>query len=319
MELLLTFDNNYTQHAGVTITSFLANNPGRHTIYVISDYISKENQAKLSAICHEKGSSVIFQFIDVEIAKKFPVGKGTVNPDLTIATYFRLFAAEALPQTVGKVLYLDCDIVVDGSLEGLWNTEILDGKCIVGLEEMAILSIDGCRRLNYPENYSYINAGVLLMDLQNMRSVYSLDTAIQFIQNHRDIKYHDQDVLNGLFYDKKQFMDLQYNVMDSFLVRRIEFPQRYAKQRSAIFNPKIIHFSGLIKPWHKESRNPYTYKYYEYLELTPWKEYKPLNKFCSQKSKAIYFLKQCAKWMLDTLHIKNYCYISLPQNTTKDD
>ena len=61
------------------------------------------------------------------------------------------------------------------------------------------------------------------------------------------------------------------------------------------------HYTGDVKPWHKESRNPYTYKYYEYLKLTPWKEYKPLFKHRTLKAMIVYLAKHGAKYLLDLL------------------
>ena len=317
MDLLFTFDNNYTQHAGVTICSFLANNPGAHSIHVISDYISERNQALLKEICSNSGSFLYFYFINTEDTKNFPVGEGTINPTLTIATYFRLFMADILPKTVQKILYLDCDIIIDGSLDGLWDTPFEDAKCIAALEELENIRTDGCKRMGYPQSYSYFNAGVLLIHLERLRSFFSIEKASQFIRKHHaDIRYHDQDVLNALLFDKKQFFELQYNVMDTYLVHNTSFPARYQQQREAILKPKVIHFTGYFKPWDTESMNPYTYKYYEYLKLTPWNGYCPTSKFKDWNTKVLFYIKHCSKLFLDTIHIKNYRYISLPQKNS---
>lgn len=315
MDILFTFDNNYTQHAGVTIYSFLANNPGIHSIHVISDYISDQNQALLKGICSNSGSTLNFYFIDAEDTKDFPVGEGTINPTLTIATYFRLFMADILPTTVQKILYIDCDIVVDGSIDGLWNTPFEDGKCIAALEELENIRTNGCKRMGYPPSYSYFNAGVLLIHLERLRSFFSVKKASQFIQKHNaEIRYHDQDVLNALLFDKKQFFELQYNVMDTYLIHGTSFPARYQQQRDAIFKPKIIHFTGYFKPWDTESMNPYTYKYYDYLKRTPWNGFRPKSKFKDCKTKVVFYMKHWSKLFLDTIHVKNYRYISVPLN-----
>ena len=314
MNILLTFDNNYTQYAGVTLTSFLMNNQGNHTIYVISDYISEKNREMLSNICTERGSDIHYIYIHAEDTKDFPVGKGTINPTLTIATYFRLFLADLLPNTIKKVLYIDCDIIVNDSLEDLWNTEFHEGKCIAGLEEMPDLAIDGCKRMGYPLEYSYINAGVILFNLETLRKSYSVAKAIDFIKQHiSNIRYHDQDVLNAMLYDKKQFIDLKYNVMDTHLVRGAVFPKRYQDYRDSIFSPVIIHYTGYFKPWNIESNNPYTFKYFEYLENTPWKGTKPTRKLKTVKSFCVFKAKHFAKMFLDFIHVKNYRYLSFKQ------
>lgn len=317
MNLLFTFDDHYTQHAGVTICSFLANNPGVHTIYVISDRISEDNQTLIRSLCATSGSTVVFSFIDAEHTKDFPVGEGTINPTLSIATYFRLFMTDVLPASVQKILYLDCDIIVDGSLKELWNTSFQDGKCIAALEELPALGADGCRRMGYPQSWSYFNAGVLLIHLEHLRTVYSVGKASEFIkEHHAAIMYHDQDVLNALMFDKKQFFPLRYNVMDTCLVRNAELPARYEQQRADVLRPKVIHFTGYCKPWHVESTNPYTYKYFDYLRLTPWKDARPQSKFTNRKDKAVYYMKHWLKLLLDVMHVRKYRYITIPHPST---
>ena len=312
MDLLLTFDDNYTQHAGVTICSLLANNPGAHTFHVISDGISEHNQALLRDVCADSGSTITYYAVDADTAASFPVGEGTINPDLTIATYFRLFMADLLPASLEKVLYIDCDIVVDGSLEELWNTTFEEGKCIAALEELPALGNDGCRRMGYPPQFAYFNAGVLLVHLGRLRTFYSVALAADFIRTHHaNIRYHDQDVMNALLYDKKQFFPLRYNVMDTCLMTRAVLPERYRDQRQDVRHPAVIHYTGEVKPWHKESRNPFTYKYFDYLRATPWKDYKPQKKFPRLKAKAVYLAKHWAKTILDVLNLRTYRYISL--------
>lgn len=310
MNILLTFDNNYTQHAGVVITSFLANNEGNHVIYIISDYISQDNQKLLSAITSSRECHIHFLFIDNNTTKSFPIGKGMANNYVTIATYFRLFITEVLPKSIDKILYLDSDIIINQPIDDLWNCHFENRKCIMALEEMQVLSQEGCKRLKYPTIFSYFNAGVLLLDLHELKNVYSLGKAIDFM-NSNDIKFHDQDVLNGLLYDKKQFMELRFNVMDSFLIKNADLPKRYKNQTASLYRPAIIHFSGPIKPWHKESKNPYTYKYYEYLKLTPWKDYLPICKYQTLSAKTLYYMKRIIKCLLDTLHIKRYRFITI--------
>lgn len=311
MNILLTFDNNYSQHAGVVITSLLTNNPGVHTFYVISDHISTENQELLQGITKQHHSNMVFLFINADITKDFPIGKGTANSYVSIATYFRLFITEVLPEQVDKILYLDCDIVVNKPLDDLWNSDFEEGMCIIALEESKTLSLPGCERLHYPTAFSYFNAGVLLIDLNSLRATYNLRKAIDFIKNN-DIKFHDQDVLNGLLYDKKQFMSLRFNVMDSFLIKHAKLPLRYQNERDALYHPSIIHFSGPVKPWHKECKNPYTRLYHHYLQLTPWKGSQPKAKYNGLKDKTIYLAKTMVKHILELLHLRYCSFISIP-------
>ena len=47
----------------------------------------------------------------------------------------RLFAPKVLPESVERALYLDCDTIVCGSIEPLYETEL--GECLTGMVDGA--------------------------------------------------------------------------------------------------------------------------------------------------------------------------------------
>lgn len=51
-----------------------------------------------------------------------------------ISTFGRLYMASALPETVHKVLNIDCDTIIVDSIEPLWNTD-MTGKVFGGMLE----------------------------------------------------------------------------------------------------------------------------------------------------------------------------------------
>ena len=309
MNVLLTFDNNYTQHACVATTSFCHNNPGRHNFYIISDNISDNDQEKMAKLVKSYKGNIEFFFIKKEEITDFPIGEKTANSYVSLATYFRLFMFDVLPISINKILYLDCDIIVNCSLEKLWNYN--SDSCILAIEDNITYTKNNCKRLQYNEMYSYFNAGMLLINLQEARFFLNIKIASEYIRTHKII-YHDQDVLNGIFHDKKTFVDVKYNLLDIYLVKNAPIPNRYKDQISdAIKNPYIVHFSGPLKPWHKECKNPYKHLYYKYLKMTPGRDYKPVYKYNTFKERALFLAKLFVKYILEKLHIKYYSFIDI--------
>lgn len=307
MNIVLTFDNQYCQHAATVIASMCINNPGAHYFFLISDYISNENQIKIKQQIHKANSQVQFIFINKNLITFFPIGKGTANTYISLAAYYRLFLCELLPKETERVLYVDCDIVVNGSLKDLWNWKFSPKACIAALEEQEKLKNDRTKILQYPIKYSYFNSGVMLINLTEMRQVYSASEAIRYIEEKTNIiKYHDQDVLNFFFHDKKDFFPLKYNVMDIYLLRRAQLPQRYTHEIASLRNPTIIHFSGPIKPWFKECNHPYKELYYYYLSKTEWNGYTPQFKYQGIKERLKYLVITYIKRVLSFFNIKNY-------------
>ena len=293
MNIVLTFDNSYTNHAAVVITSLCLNNAGNHHFYVITDYISNENKEVLLNLVISFKSKLTIYNINISLLKDFPIGKGTTNTYVTLATYYRLFIIDVLPVEVNRVLYLDCDIVVNGSLDELWNFKFSsEENCIAGVEEQHVIAKNRSKALGYQEIYSYFNAGVLLIELEKMRKIYSSQKSIAFIKQNIDIiKFHDQDVLNAFFYDKKDFLPLTFNLLDIFLLRKSTIPSRYRNNLTTLKNPIIIHYSGPLKPWHKECKHPLKYLYYKYLSYTIWKDFRPSYKEKSIFKRYLYYIK----------------------------
>lgn len=292
MNIVLTFDNNYTSHAAVVIISLCKNNIGCHHFHVITDYISEQNKGSLTTLVQSLGCNISFYAVNIKLLKDFPIGPGTTNTYVTLATYYRLFMIDILPQEVNKILYLDCDIVINGKLDRLWNWEFSSNACIAAVEEQYKLGKKRAKALGYQESYSYFNAGVLLIDMTKIRRIYSIKKAIEYIkQNMNKIQFHDQDVLNALFYDKKDFFPLTFNVLDIFLLRKSTIPSRYLMELEDLKNPIIIHYSGPLKPWHRECIHPLKELYNKYLNQTIWKNNLPSYKYKTKLARCSHYLK----------------------------
>ena len=112
-----------------------------------------------------------------------------------------MFCANILPQDIKKILYLDCDTIVKENLNSLFNIED---------NENVFLGVKDCiskryrRNIGLDSNNNYINAGVLLINLELLRK-YDVEKEISdFINRYgKIISYADQDILNGVFRNKR--------------------------------------------------------------------------------------------------------------------
>jgi len=90
------------------------------------------------------------------------------------------------------VLYLDCDLVVSGDLEGLWQTD-LQGSYLAAVPEPYLVT----SHWGFGPEDTYFNSGVLLIDVARWREENLLPALLQFAEAHSsDFDCHDQDVLN---------------------------------------------------------------------------------------------------------------------------
>lgn len=266
MDIVCSTDNNYVQHCCCMLVSFLENNKeDRHSIHVLSEELKPEYLKQIKDVVDSYKGQFFYYAVNPDCLKFCPV-KATDH--LSIATYYRLLIATLLPQSLKRVLYLDCDIVIDGSLKELWNTP-LTGYALAAVEELGSSAQDVYERLGYDAKYGYFNAGVLLVNLEYWRENDLTEVFFQYMASHSDkLKAHDQDVLNALLHDKCLHVSQKWNVEEAFYHYYIIKKWRKRdknEMKSILFHPLILHYSWKPKPWEKSCRHPFRLKYFEYL------------------------------------------------------
>lgn len=190
---------------------------------------------------------------------------------VSIVTYFRLFLAEILPETLNKVLYLDCDIICAGPLDRLWDRP-LRNKPIAAVTDMDANDPNRYVRLGYEPKFGYFNAGVLLINLKYWREHEVIRQFSDFMHNNANrIIFHDQDVLNFTFAGNVDVIDIDFNLQNGFLRLPPSFIPNPKTFEYCIKNPKLIHYSYIHKPWIKGPLHPYVKYYLHYKRLSPWR------------------------------------------------
>lgn len=274
-------DGNYVKYCAVMLTSLLENNRDSAIhVHVISSGLGDTDMATLSDIVKGKyGQTLSFHFPPASLLEDCRVADGSY---ISVATYYRVFLGSILPEDVSKVIYLDCDLVVNGSIKEFWNTDISDVSlgCV---EDMWSGRPESYRRLSYSSEYSYFNAGVLLVNLDRLRKTGFDARAMEYLrENSERLVLYDQDLLNALLHDDKKFVPYRWNVQDGFLRRRRaeRMPaESVSGLEKELLNPVIIHYTGSKKPWHYKSVHPWKNLYFRYLDMTQWKGERPVMKF----------------------------------------
>lgn len=284
MNVVYSSSDSFSEFAGISILSLLEHNTSfdEITVYLIDNGISGENKRRLNSIVEAFGRSLVFvQPLDIEKLSSTHINVGRWN----ISTFYRLFLPTILPETVDKVLFIDCDTIVMQDLSPLWNMDMA-GKWLYG--------VDDCRGAAYRTNIglkpedNYINNGVLLMDLKAWRENDVERQFLQFIHdNQGDITYVDQGVQNGVLsrQNRTGLLHPKYNCLTIFFafdyenlikLRRPPVPGDPAEYKEAVENPAIIHFQSCfkmsIRPWVEGCKHPFASAFLEYKEKSPWKD-----------------------------------------------
>lgn len=196
MYLAFCANDAYIDYTAITLYSLLQHNQQRHiTAYVLSSDISEYHEHKLKKL------ETIFSNVTIEIVKVeasafdgLPLNRSHIQ---RLEVYFRMSLTRLLPESVEKVLYLDSDILVQGDLSPLYDTD-LDDYYIAGVCEPNSEGAFEYRRgigVNTPE--IYVNSGVLVMNLKKMRHD---DIEQHLFKTGQEIKdkiiLQDQDIIN---------------------------------------------------------------------------------------------------------------------------
>lgn len=275
MDIVACFDKGYVMPTSVMMFSVCDNNRDEDIIFhlVVDESVSSDAKNRLKELIHDfPRVRIEFYLINSDLTKKFSFEHGD---RLTRSTYYRLFLAEILPESIKKVIYLDGDCIIRNSLRSLWNTDIT-GYAIAAAFDACEGMIEFYNRLHYPSYMGYFNAGVLLINLDYWRQHHISKAFVEYCNVHSDrIKLEDQDVLNAVLKDCKLSIPVKYNFQTLFFkeIHLWDENTHGVEFMEALYDPTIVHFSSKSKPWDAYIRysHPYSNTFYKYQNQTMWK------------------------------------------------
>ncbi len=275
INILCAADDKYAPYCGVMLTSLFDNNIDREiNVYIMLDKPwSVQNMSKVNQLKEKYNQSIKFCEVNNAFFEKYPI-KGAGMDHLSIVTYYRLYAADLLPKDVDKVLYLDCDIIVNDSIGELFDMDWTD-IAIGAVSDMCVEWQEFYDRLQYDKSMGYFNAGVVLMNLDYWRMHNLARQCFDYMANNYDkVENNDQDVLNVVMKDIKCQLPITYNYQIQLRMPYFfnTFSNEMQKEILEEVSPKIIHYAAELKPWMAY--------YYSYPFNNVWHKYKRLSPWC---------------------------------------
>ena len=136
INIVFASDNNYAQHTAVAMASVLVNTkvPQKIQFYLIDDEIQPENKEKITKTVQKLGGSV--EFIKIKNSR---LEDCYVSGELSRASYFRLDIANILDESIEKIIYLDCDLLVYDDIEKMWQFD-MGGKAVAATCDLGIMA-----------------------------------------------------------------------------------------------------------------------------------------------------------------------------------
>lgn len=300
INVLCSTDNTYVPYCGIMLTSLFENNKCPLNVFIICNNLSKDGKEALASLGKTYGNLITFIHVDEEVTSGFPIRE---RDHVSLATYYRLFATKILPEDIDRILYLDCDMIINGNIDELYSCDLTDKSMACTLDE-DYMSDAKYARLGLSGPKTYFNAGMILINLQYWREHNIHDKCMQCIADIPEkLLLHDQDTLNVVLKDTVKLVSVTYNMQTGLLYvgQRIGDEVKDDIQAS-IYNPVIIHYTGPRKPWLKHYHHPYIGHFRYYMKKSPWRE---LQLTTILKEEYRYY-RHAVKFFL---HLKKYLYI----------
>ena len=267
MNILVTLDRNYLEPLHIMLFSLFCNNPGeRFAVYMVGDGLLPEDVNNLQKLCEVHGACLH--------PVALPEGRFAQAPVVRYysrAMYYRLLAADLLPASLDRVLYIDPDILVLGAVRPLYETD-LQGNIFAAASHSGLTKVTeyvNKVRLDNRDAEGYFNSGVLLMDLAAMRERVKAEEIFAYAREHEDaLLLPDQDILNALYGEKiLPLQDAIWNYdarnYSSYLLRSGDvYDMQWVMQHTA-----ILHFCGREKPWKPGYIHRFGILYQHYMQL----------------------------------------------------
>lgn len=281
LHVALASDKNYAEFVAVVMVSLFDTNHWQDftTIHLLANGIDEATIEKLQQhVPKDRGELKVY---DIRSLKE-DLGVD-VPPTIAITAYARLFLPSLVNADVDRVLYLDCDIVVKGSLQNFYCISF-DGQWVAGVLD----TINGDytkTAVGMAPTDGYLNSGVLMMNLAAWRENNVTQQCLDFLLEYGGkVFHHDQGIINGVCNHHKIIVHPKYNVATSYfshpywLLKKTNHPF-YSQQEvnEATSAPAIIHFTEgfLNRPWIENSLHPLRDIFAHYHQLTEWADVPP--------------------------------------------
>lgn len=217
------FSPDWITNWAVSCYSLLKNNTSPIKVYIFTDELNDEQKQEvdfLRQLFHVEITHIIIteEYFFGDHLKRF-----------TKYSCYRLLMAECIKED--KLLYLDCDLVVQKDLSDFYNLDMKD-NLIAGVVDAGIKLKDK-ELIDLSDKEPYLNAGVLLLNCKVIRDEKLTPIFINLVNAFVNASWIDQDVVNVVARGRKIIVDNIYNISGVTGIGLIK-----------VKNMAIIHYAG---------------------------------------------------------------------------
>ncbi len=242
----------YAKYTAVAMLSAFLCTEEKVRVFLLHDEtLSNESKHRFDSMISKYGHSI--EYFSIDVVDEWKKLKN-INT-FTVGTMFRLLIPKVLSSDIDKVLYLDSDIVVDMDISELWNMNF-GNKLILGRKE---LHYDNPIFEQGVDEDTYINAGVLLFNLEGIRRKYDFfNETTAYLKAHPDCMWNDEDAINYVLDGQQGVIENRFN----------SYTSKLREKNEKEFGSCIYHFAGDFP--HLINMEYYDILYFDILKETPF-------------------------------------------------
>ncbi len=264
MNILVALNSGYVKPLCTMLKSLVDSNYGTVIdLYVAYSSLTEIDFKLIKAALSGSFSSVHRIKLEDELFEKAPKKKR-----ISKETYYRIFAPIYLPRSVERILYIDPDTIILNSLNHFYSADFGDSLIIGAKHFDGAIDSWNRGRLGIKHSEKYINAGIMLLNIKEMRKCFDDKKIFNLIKYRSSILFlADQDLIN-IIYDGKIKTMSEYKInLDERSFKRLL--KRCTLEECLEFvaaNTLIVHYNGKNKPWN-DAYSGYLKQFYdEYAE-----------------------------------------------------
>lgn len=291
LNILVQSSDYYAPFAGVMLTSLFKNNQTADciTVYLITLDMSETNKKRFNDLAEQYARRI--KFLDAHRIESFLERESVPRWKESYATYYKIFALQAIEEDIDRLIYLDSDMLVVDSLDYLMNVDLKNnvlGMCIDSMPEVHK------NRIGITSQF-YYNAGMIVFDVKRWESKKCTSQIINHMKHIRaNYPVADQDLINVVLSNDIFPLPIVYNVHTYFYIYRdydlikkvYGIKQYYSEEEFSAWKDSAVVFHCFpimtLYPWNKGNVHPKKDLWNDYKLRSPWADFIPIrnNKEC---------------------------------------
>lgn len=263
MNILVAVNRKYLEALKNMLFSVCSHTAVVCEIYLVYQNLKQRDLKGLQVFIEKKCHSKVHL---IRVSSQF-LADAKVTGHFSIEMYYRIFVSSLVPQTLERIMWLDADIIAEGNIQSFYHQDF-EGKSLIACKDQLqeLRGTDHNHTLHLPERYAIFNSGVLLFNLDKIRTTFDSKKVLSMIKEYGTVlRFPDQDLLNMLYCNDVKYADGKYNRQYFQHFTRWKSADSIYKECSSEFI--VIHYIGEQKPWMSNYCDPMDRYYWKYKKL----------------------------------------------------